>query len=43
MEVEAMADVDAARTVLGQRSIHSTQHYGKLDLRKAAEVMAKFG
>jgi len=43
MEVEAMVDVDAARTVLGQRSIHSTQHYGKVDLRRAAEVMSRMG
>jgi integrase len=43
MQVEAAIDVDAARAVLGQKSIHATQHYGRLDLRKAAEVMAKLG
>jgi integrase len=43
MEVEAAVDVDAARTVLGQRSVNSTQLYGKLDLRRAAEVMSRLG
>jgi integrase len=43
MQVEAAVDVDAARTVLGQRSIVATQHYGTLDLRKATEVMAVLG
>jgi integrase len=43
MQVEAAVDVDAARTILGQRSIHATQHYGKLDLRRATEVMTRLG
>jgi integrase len=43
MQVEAAVDLDAARAVLGQRSIHTTQHYGKLDLRRAAEVMIRLG
>jgi integrase len=43
MAVEAVADTDTARTVLGQRSISSTQLYGKLDVQRAAEVMAKIG
>lgn len=43
MRIESIVGADAARTVLGQRSIQSTQHYGLLDLTKAAEVMAKLG
>jgi integrase len=43
MVVEAAADVDGARTVLGQRSIQSTQLYGRLDTRRAAEIMAQIG
>jgi hypothetical protein len=43
MRIEAAEGAEAARTVLGQRSIEATQHYGRQDLRKAAEVMARQG
>jgi hypothetical protein len=43
MRIENAVGTDAARTVLGQRSIQATQHYGRLDLRKAEEVMTKLG
>jgi integrase len=43
MRVEREEGTDAARAVLGQRSIQATQHYGRLDVAKAAEVMAKLG
>jgi integrase len=43
MRIEREAGVDAARAVLGQKSIQSTQHYGKLDAARAAEVMKKLG
>jgi integrase len=43
MRLERAAGVDAARAVLGQRSIQATQHYGGLDLAKAVEVMTHHG
>lgn len=43
MVVEAASDIDGARTVLGQRSLDSTKLYGKIDTRRAAEIMAKIG
>lgn len=43
MEIESADSLEAARTVLGQKSIQSTQHYGKLDLARATEIMARLG
>jgi integrase len=43
MEIEREEGSDAARCVLGQKSIQSTQHYGKLDLARAAEIMECHG
>jgi integrase len=43
MRIERVAGADAARAVLGQTSIQSTQHYGQLDTARAAEVMRKLG
>lgn len=43
MAIERLEGADAARAVLGQKSIQSTQHYGRLDLHKASEVMTKLG
>jgi integrase len=43
MRIERAAGVDAARAVLGQSSIQSTQHYGHLDATRAAEVMREIG
>jgi integrase len=43
MDIEHVLDLEAARAVLGQRSVQSTQHYGRLDLRAATEAMEKLG
>lgn len=43
MDIESNASSEAARAVLGQKSIQATQHYGKLDLKRATEVMVKLG
>jgi integrase len=43
MVIEREAGSDAARCVLGQRSIQATTHYGKLDLGRAQEIMQKIG
>jgi integrase len=43
MDVERAEGAEAARCVLGQKTIQSTQHYGKIDLGRAAEVMARLG
>ena len=43
MRIERAAGADAARAVLGQTSIQSTQHYGELDVAHAAEVMREIG
>jgi integrase len=43
MRVERAARTEDARTVLGQRSIQATQHYGVLDVSRAAEVMVQLG
>jgi integrase len=43
MRIEHAEGTDAARTVLGQKSIQATQHYGRLDLCKAVDVMARLG
>jgi integrase len=34
---------DAARAVLGQKSIESTEHYGEIDALHARQVMKKLG
>ncbi len=43
MVVERAAGSDAARAVLGQKSIDSTTHYGSLDVETAKAVMEKMG
>jgi integrase len=43
MAIEREAGSDAARCVLGQRSIQATTHYGKLDTDRAQEIMQKIG
>jgi len=43
MRIQNEAGVDAARCVLGQRSIQATQRYGLIDVGKAVEVMTKLG
>jgi integrase len=43
MEIEGAVSTEAARVILGQRSIQSTQHYGRLDVQRAAEVMSRLG
>lgn len=43
MIIEREIGTEAARVVLGQKSIQSTQHYGKHDLARAAEVMKQVG
>lgn len=42
MWIEREAGTEAARAILGHRSINTTQHYGQLDIEKAIEVAAKF-
>ncbi len=37
------AGADAARAVLGHKTISTTQHYGSLDMAHAAEVMGRHG
>jgi integrase len=43
MEIESADSTEAARAVLGQKSIQATQHYGTLDLRRATEVISRLG
>ncbi len=43
MIIERADSAEAARVVLGQKTIESTQHYGRLDLDRAVQVMAKLG
>jgi integrase len=43
MDLEREEGSEAARCVLGQKSIQSTQHYGKIDLGRAQEVMTRRG
>jgi integrase len=43
MAIERQEGSEAARCVLGQKSIQSTQHYGKIDLGRAQDVMARLG
>ncbi|HMP16011.1 MAG TPA: tyrosine-type recombinase/integrase [Gemmatales bacterium] len=43
MLLEKELGSEAARVVLGQKSIQSTQHYGKLDVQRAAEIMKQVG
>lgn len=43
MLIERELGSEAARVVLGQKSIQSTQHYGKHDLAHAADVMKQLG
>jgi site-specific recombinase XerC len=43
MDVERQSGSEAARALLGQKSIETTTHYGKLDVAHAAEVAKKLG
>jgi integrase len=43
MDIERTEGAEAARCVLGQKTIQSTQHYGRLDVERAGKVMAKLG
>jgi integrase len=43
MEIEGSVSTEAARVVLGQKSVQATQHYGRLDVQRAVEVMARLG
>jgi integrase len=43
MDIERAEGSEAARCVLGQKSIQSTEHYGKIDVGCAAEVMGRLG
>jgi integrase len=43
MVIEREAGSDAARAVLGQKSIDSTTHYGSLDVETARAVMERMG
>lgn len=43
MRIQRSEGMDAARAVLGQRSIQATQHYGGLDMGTAIDVMTRLG
>jgi integrase len=43
MAIERAEGADAARAVLGQKSIQATALYGKQDVGRASEVMARLG
>jgi hypothetical protein len=43
MDIERQQGAEAARCVLGQKSIESTQHYGTIDVGRAREVMERLG
>jgi len=43
MRITKELGADAARAVLGQKSIQTTTHYGEIDVQHAAEAMAKLG
>jgi hypothetical protein len=43
MVIEREEGTEAARCVLGQKSIQATQHYGKLDMDRAMTVIVKLG
>lgn len=43
MHVARESGSDAARAVLGQKSIDATEHYGEIDVAHAREVMKKLG
>jgi len=43
MDVARESGSDAARAVLGQKSIDSTEHYGEIDQAHASDVMRKRG
>ncbi len=43
MDLARTVGSDAARAVLGQKSIDSTEHYGEVDQGHARQVMKKFG
>lgn len=43
MRVEREAGTEAARCVLGHRSVATTAHYGQLDAARSVEVMTQLG
>jgi integrase len=43
MTIESAAGAEAARAILGQKSIQATQHYGRVDLGTATQVMSRLG
>jgi integrase len=43
MDIERAEGAEAARCVLGQKTIESTQHYGKVDVDRAQAVMSRLG
>jgi integrase len=43
MDLERTVGSEAARCVLGQKSIEATQHYGQVDVARAAEVLTRLG
>jgi hypothetical protein len=43
MVIEREEGSEAARCVLGQKTIQSTQPYGKIDVGRAIEVMGRLG
>jgi len=43
MDLARTVGSDAARAVLGQKSIDSTEHYGEIDIAHARQVMKKLG
>lgn len=43
MDIERTEGSEAARCVLGQKTIQSTQHYGKIDLERATKVLSQRG
>jgi integrase len=43
MNIERTEGAEAARCVLGQKTIQATQHYGKIDVDRARAVMGKLG
>jgi integrase len=43
MDVARVAGSDAARAVLGQKSIDATEHYDEIDVAHASQVMRKMG
>ncbi len=43
MDLVRTVGSDAARAVLGQKSIDATEHYGEIDVAHALDVMKRMG